>query len=219
MGIITGVYKITSPSGNFYIGSSKNIKDRFRRHKHQLRTNTHKNFILQKAWNKYGDFLYEIIEECVFEFLIEKEQYYINTLKPEYNISKSALNPMFDKDIKIKHKKAMKVVASKRGKSWRDNVISSAKKRKEIPLSNEHKTMISEGLKNSDKRGEDFKKNISEKLLKVKESKCILCVELNKIFTSVKQAAKFVNGSHSNIRNAIKKQGYTAYGFHWEYVV
>lgn len=91
--IKSGIYKITnSVSKKFYVGSAKDINKRWCRHKLDLKNNKHHNIILQRAWNKYdsSNFIFEIIEECSIEKLFEKEQYYIDTLKPIYNISLDA---------------------------------------------------------------------------------------------------------------------------------
>ena len=81
-----GVYKITNTiTGEFYIGSSKNIKHRWATHKSP---STHKrlpNSKLYKAMTSYGldNFTIEVIEET--DNLKEREQYYIECLKPSYN--------------------------------------------------------------------------------------------------------------------------------------
>jgi group I intron endonuclease len=88
-----GIYKIINTvNRKFYIGSSKNILKRIRRHFSELRNNSHKNKHLQSSWNKYGEenFLFEILEECLEENLIVREQYYIDVLIPKYNINKIA---------------------------------------------------------------------------------------------------------------------------------
>ena len=83
---ICGIYKITNiVNGKFYIGSSNNIKNRWSQHENALDEGTHGNAYLQNAWNKYGgkkNFKFEIIEECAPEVQFEREQYYLNTLKP-----------------------------------------------------------------------------------------------------------------------------------------
>ena len=82
---ICGVYKITNRvNGKIYVGSSKNIYERWNQHKDKLRNNCHDNIHLQNAWNKYGEenFEFEIIEECASKIQFEREQYYLNTLNP-----------------------------------------------------------------------------------------------------------------------------------------
>jgi group I intron endonuclease len=83
-----GIYRIKNLiNSKCYYGSSKQIEKRFKKHKKQLKNNTHINCILQKAWNKYGEdnFLFEIVEECNLNILLEVEQKYLD-LQPEYNI-------------------------------------------------------------------------------------------------------------------------------------
>jgi len=57
-----------------------------------LKRNKHFNKYIQRSWNKYGEenFMFEILENCEVEKLIEREQYYIDTLKPELNTVLSA---------------------------------------------------------------------------------------------------------------------------------
>jgi len=85
---ISGIYQIVNLINNSkYIGSALKVSLRWNRHKSDLRLVRHPNKHLQNAWNKYGEenFIFEIIEECEKEKLIEREQFYLDTLKPEYN--------------------------------------------------------------------------------------------------------------------------------------
>ena len=83
---ISGVYKITNKiTGDFYIGSSKNIKRRWTRHKNPSVRAQQPNSILYKDIAYYGldNFTFEIIEET--DNLKDREQYWIDQLKPSYN--------------------------------------------------------------------------------------------------------------------------------------
>ena len=85
---ICGVYKITNTiTGDFYIGSSKNIKNRWTAHKCKSTWNKCPNNQLYLDMQKYGvdKFVFEILEEAEIEQLKEKEQQFIETLKPTYN--------------------------------------------------------------------------------------------------------------------------------------
>lgn len=87
------IYKITNRiNGKAYIGSTKNVKQRWAKHKALLRHNHHPNFHMQAAWNKYGEdsFVFEIVEECVPDELLSREQFFIDTIKPEYNQTATA---------------------------------------------------------------------------------------------------------------------------------
>lgn len=71
-----------------YVGSSTNLQARLMQHRSRLRNNKHENIKLQRAWNKYGEdnFQYFILEYCPEELLISKEQFYIDSIKPGFNI-------------------------------------------------------------------------------------------------------------------------------------
>ena len=83
---IAGVYKITNNiTGDFYIGSSKNIERRWTRHKNPSVQAQQPNSRLYKDIAYYGldNFTFEIIEET--DNLKDREQYWIDQLKPSYN--------------------------------------------------------------------------------------------------------------------------------------
>lgn len=90
----SGIYKLyfKQNPNHFYIGSSRDINQRFREHKSQLTREAHANPILNRAFKKYGteNFISEFVEECSLDCLRQVEQKYIDTLKPHYNISKRA---------------------------------------------------------------------------------------------------------------------------------
>jgi len=78
------VYKITCTCNNkIYIGSASNYGKRIGSHLACLRRNKHDSQYMQNSYNKYGEssFKFEIVEYCTKETLIEREQYWIDTLK------------------------------------------------------------------------------------------------------------------------------------------
>ena len=85
---IIGIYKITNTiTGDFYIGSSKNVKQRWKYHKCKYSWNKQPNNQLYQDMQKYGldKFEFQVIEEVEIGQLKEKEQQFIETLKPTYN--------------------------------------------------------------------------------------------------------------------------------------
>ena len=85
---ICGVYKITNTvTGDFYVGSSKNVKQRWAVHKCQSTWKNHPNSPLYLDMKKYSvdKFELQILEETESERLKETEQQFIETLKPTYN--------------------------------------------------------------------------------------------------------------------------------------
>ena len=86
--IISAVYKIVNTvTGDFYIGSSRNVKRRWAQHKYPSVWKKHPNSLMYQDMQKYGvdKFVFEVIEEAEESFLKEKEQYFIETLNPTYN--------------------------------------------------------------------------------------------------------------------------------------
>lgn len=86
------IYKIgNTVNEKIYIGSTEKFSIRKNQHNHHLKKGTHHSAILQRHVNKYGfDSIYfEIIESGVIN-LIEREQFYIDTLNPYFNIRRIA---------------------------------------------------------------------------------------------------------------------------------
>lgn len=90
-----GIYKITNiQNGKVYIGSSVNVSNREYKHFWMLNKGIHDNEYLQKSYNKYGKdvFIFEIVEYCEPNRLIEKENIFIslhesNNLNKGYNLA------------------------------------------------------------------------------------------------------------------------------------
>ena len=88
MNKIIGIYKITNTvTGDFYIGSSKDVKQRWSNHKKHSTWKNHPNNQMYLDMKKYGTdkFEFQVIVEVEIEELKEREQYFIETLKPSYN--------------------------------------------------------------------------------------------------------------------------------------
>lgn len=94
---ISCIYKIvnlTEPS-KFYIGSAKNLKTRVYHHINSLKNNDHHSYLLQRSVNKHGldNFNVHIIDFVKEDNLKVKEQWWLDTLEPFYNIAKTADRP------------------------------------------------------------------------------------------------------------------------------
>lgn len=90
---ISGIYRIICKVNNKqYIGSACNIQIRKQNHFSYLKRNKHHSILLQRAYNKYGkdNFYFEILAYCPKEYLIKLEQWFLDNMKPEYNIQKIA---------------------------------------------------------------------------------------------------------------------------------
>ena len=90
----SGIYKIQSKTfpERFYIGSSSNMNGRWSAHKNRLKLRLHHSGYLQNHFNKYGlgDLVFSVIEKCSIDNLITREQFYVDSLNPPFNMCKEA---------------------------------------------------------------------------------------------------------------------------------
>jgi hypothetical protein len=105
---MSGIYRIRDHKDRSYIGSSTDVRARWRQHRSALEQGKHHSIVLQRAWTKYG------AEFFTFEFLqavenpselIPFEQYWIDVTKPHYN---AALQVAGGKSNAAKDRQALK---------------------------------------------------------------------------------------------------------------
>ena len=90
--IISGIYRIINTvTGDFYIGSSKNVKSRWKDHKCKSKWKKCPNNPMYQDMQKYGidKFEMQILEVVEPEELKGAEQQFIETLKPTYNSNRA----------------------------------------------------------------------------------------------------------------------------------
>lgn len=162
----TGIYKIENIiSKKYYIGSAVDFSKRWKKHRNDLRKNVHVNKHLQFSWNKYGEeaFNFSVLEEIENKsFLLSREQYYFDLLKPEYNVCPAAGSSLgchwslsdetkkklsdinrgrvFSEEHKLKLSVAHK---GKRFSAIHRQNISATHRKSRKPLSEEHRRKIS----------------------------------------------------------------------------
>ena len=84
-----GIYKITNiQNGKVYVGSSLNLSNREYKHFWMLNKGVHDNLFLQNSFNKYGKdfFIFEILEHCKSDEIIERENFYIEKYNSNNNL-------------------------------------------------------------------------------------------------------------------------------------
>ena len=89
---ICGIYKITNTiTGDFYIGSSKDVKRRWESHKWPSKWKQQPNNPMYQDMQKYGleNFVFEILAEVEEDSLKEIEQEFIEKLQPTYNSNRA----------------------------------------------------------------------------------------------------------------------------------
>lgn len=108
---VSGIYCIQNiVNKKKYIGSSIDIYYRLYRHKSDLLKNRHANKHLQSSYNKYGrdNFNTFIIEEVDELNILEKEQYYVDIINPEYNKIKDVIRNLLPEESKRKISSTLK---------------------------------------------------------------------------------------------------------------
>ncbi len=104
-----GIYKIICKT-HTYIGSSINIYYRLKRHISDLRRKKHANRYMQNTYNKYNelDFLFEIVELCNKEILIDRESYYIKLYNSDLNLDLNPTKRVFKEESLIRISETLK---------------------------------------------------------------------------------------------------------------
>jgi group I intron endonuclease len=135
----SGIYVIVNLiDKRIYVGSSKNLHKRYLHHKEDLFKKCHKNKHLQNFHNKYGiqTLSFKLLEYCETDKLLEREQYYLDKLKPfkknGFNIFKKSFGGFEKHSEKSKLKMSLQRRGVKRG-----------------VYSEKHRKSISDGIKNS----------------------------------------------------------------------
>ncbi|SER36178.1 MULTISPECIES: GIY-YIG nuclease family protein [Pseudomonas] len=120
---LCGLYKITSPSGKMYIGSSANIQKRINEHRGHFARGDHYNAKLRYAARKYGAqaMQFDIVLLCERETLRDLEQLAINHIQPEYNIEVTVAKVLHDfwKDPEWRKRNSQRCAVQNRER-WKD---------------------------------------------------------------------------------------------------
>lgn len=113
----SGIYRWTNNlNGKSYVGSSINLSKRFNQYfSPKLLSNRRYISLINQALLKYkvDNFSLEILEYCAKESVLDREQLYLNLLKPKYNIYLKAGSPMGFKHSE-KSRAIMKTLAERR---------------------------------------------------------------------------------------------------------
>lgn len=238
----TGIYKIQIES-HLYIGSAatgfekrwrKHIKDLFSEEKHH-------SYLLQKWFNKFLCIDFAILEICKSENCIEREQYYIDILKPDMNICKVAGNSL---GVKRTNETKEKLRQAHLGKKLSEESITKRtekmiKKVYQFSLGGKYirewnsikeagetlnisRASISKCSNNKMQFAGGFiwRKELVE-VLPVKIGKSILQFtikdELIKKWDGISQIEKETNFKRNNIYENLRGAKDVAYGFKWKY--
>lgn len=193
---VSGIYQIRNVQNNhIYIGSSKNLFERYKFHFSTLKRNKHENPYLQGAYNKYGseNFIFEILEYCEPEIRFNIEQYWIDKFYGQncYNINRDASNP------------------------------PDCTGKKHI-FTEEHKRNISISQK---KRFEDLEVRKQHSLTRIGKhlgaehvnSRPVVCLDTGKEYAGLSEASRETGLNRTSISACCRKKYSNVAGFHWMY--
>lgn len=151
----SGVYKIINITNDkCYIGSAINLYKRFSVHKRMLRRNIHHSILLQRAWNKYGEenFVFETVEKCEKSNLINREQFYSDSLRPAYSIRKEIIDS--NKGCRWTKEAKEKLSALRKGRilteEWKQNIGKSRKGKKQSKETIQKRVLSRKGYRHSE---------------------------------------------------------------------
>lgn len=216
-----GIYKITSPNSKIYIGQSTNIEKRWSTYKRlQCKGQT----LLYRSLNKYSpeNHLFEVLEFCEIDVLIERENYYkdlykvfqIPSLCCRYDgkggkdSEETRLRKQVPKNLTLLQKeiKNDKISKSNIGKFRTEEMKDKLRK----PLKDSHKNNIKEAL-----LGREIKWEVG------KPKRIINQYDLTGNFiqewANISSAAKHYNINSANIVANCNGRYKSAGGFVWKY--
>lgn len=227
---VVGIYKITNlVNGKSYIGQSIDVYRRFWDH----RSPSHEsNKAMREDMKTLGkdNFRYEIVEECLPEELDEKEIYYIQKFRPEYNRTRGGQNSYrgFSEDtIQKLRQSAKNQWASLSEEEWKEKVARMHRAGlKRRHLSEETKQKLRE--RNLGKKQDQETINKRRETLQTKKKngwkkdgrpnfKQVICTETGEVFESVKSAAERIGARPTTVSSVLKGRQKTAKGLHFEY--
>jgi len=227
----SGIYSIKNHlNGRIYVGSTKCLSKRKSCHWSKLKIGKHDNPYLQADWRKCGEkaFTYEILEYVEEQFIIEREQYWLDKFwdqqKQCYNIRKIAdrnTGIFFSEDTK------KKLSASH---------IGQTSSRKGVTLSEETKRKIAASLKGRGPNKETIEKikktlkgriineNQKRALINLSESRKKIILQFDKSnekiikeYSCAAEASKITGINRTAIVQCLKNRSKTAGGFIWRY--
>ncbi len=185
-------------NGKFYLGSTINFKTRINTHRIQCKRNIHHSIKFQRAYKKYGEdsFVVYILEYVDNHNIKEREEYYLNLLKPYeseigYNISKfyiSASDRIVTQETKNKIKLAL--TGRKLSKEHADKVRKANLGKFANPLTNKRIVSIVQ-LSNG---------------------------TIINTFHSITEASRITKTNRSSIANVLCNRAKTANKYEWKYL-
>lgn len=195
-----GVYLISNNvNGKCYVGSTVHLDQRRREHFSRLANNKHINAHLQNAYNKYGReaFDFEILEtididDNIKDKLLKREQFWIDNLKPEYNVLLVAgSNLGYHHTEETKKKISESTTGVKKSEEHAKHIREGQSDR---VLTEEHKAKLSEAAKHR----------------KSPSNHAIISID-GVIYNSLKEASEATGVKYNTIQKRLKNPNFSNY--------
>lgn len=195
-----GVYLISNNvNGKCYVGSTIHLDQRRKQHFSRLEHNKHVNKHLQNAYNKYGReaFEFEVLEiididDSIKENLLMREQFWIDNLKPAYNILPVAgSNLGYHHTEETKQKISNSTKGVKKSESHAKHIREGQKGR---VLSEEHKAKLSQSAKHRKSQSHHSIINID-----------------GVVYNSIKEASEKTRVKYNTIQRRLKNPNFPNY--------
>lgn len=151
--MVSGIYTIIHrDSGRWYVGQSQDIGVRLSTHRTRLKSGTHHNAKLQRAWDKYGEdaFSFEVMILAPVWMLDDLEQAYLDDPETShFNIAKDSIAPARGGKHTPESLARMRVAQKGHAVSQdtRDRISEAHRGRKMPPRSKETRAKISEAAR------------------------------------------------------------------------
>jgi group I intron endonuclease len=190
----SGVYKITSPSGRIYIGSSVDI---YRNRLKQYRSLSCKSQPrLYNSLNKYG------FENHKFEIIWECEEEYLNYFEYMFGVKFNVLDSKNGLNNSLPNLGEKRLIFS----DERNKKISESHKGRKRIFSDEHKRNISKSKKGKSLISQEHREKLRLKRKGKKPcSKKVIDINTGKIWLCVKDCANELDVNHHTLRYHLKK--------------
>lgn len=214
--IVICIYKIRSLTTNrIYIGSAVNFERRKYMHMYSLKRNSHHSIFLQNHVNKHGisDLVFEIIDICNIDELVSKEQFYLDLLTPEFNISKNAYSTI---GVKCSDEKKEKLRIIHTGRKATPAAIEANRlgQLKRLPPTQETRLKISQKNTGRWQSDESKIKNSQSQ----KKRKPVICITNNSEYLSIRDASKKTGIAKELIRYVCEGKYSQTHGFVFKFI-
>jgi group I intron endonuclease len=135
----SGIYGIFNAiDGKVLVGSSQELKKRWRAHRNSAKSNQHPNIHFQRAWNTDGEpsFEFRVLELCPIADLLSREDYWMAYHK--------SLNPDFGYNLKTAFRPVFSIETRERIRQCKKGLHASAETRQKMSLAHRGKPFSAE---------------------------------------------------------------------------